>query len=500
MNDLPRKILCEIIHQKGKTYFKEKDYKFRNLLNDLCYGNHKKERRCITDSISEGIPSTLLDQSIHVPYEILSAQLTDRLINCGFDRQLARWTVDSWAQALGIISPQINVGTLTVVANPPEAKIFLNDKLMGISPLELFSVSAGNYNLKITLNGYETWQKRIDIPAGQEIPVDANLIKSISHGEIFIDSIPNGAVIFIDSQHHGATPKKIKDISLGVHQISLTLPGYEKFSEFLTIQPGRNADFKKKLVSIRPPQTGQIAIDSVPSNADIYLDSVYQGKTPNILKGISAGTHNIAIKLRDNPTFSTNTTIHQGKNTDIFWEFPNKHSESIPKSSSMTKSIAYASIAIISITTLYFVIGPFLAPFLGLITNPLKINDTPAIVTTDAPQIPDSSGIFLMSGAMTGAISRDITKTYYFDVVNPEKIRFIRITVEGDRFTDYDFIIGKGYVPTFTPPHYDVISDIGLLSEAYDIQNPTNSRYYVVVKNKGNTGVYTISKTIFYNG
>ena len=64
---------------------------------------------------------------------------------------------------------------------------------------------------------------------------------------------------------------------------------------------------------------------------------------------------------------------------------------------------------------------------------------------------------------------------------------------------DYDFIIGKGYVPTFTPPHYDVISNIGLLSEAYDIQNPTNSRYYVVIKNKGNSGGYTISKTIFYN-
>ena len=498
MNDLPRKILCDIISQKGKTYFEE-TVAFRGRLNDLCYGNYKKERRCIIDSIAESIPSALLDRKESIPYDILSAQLTDRLINCGFDRQLARWTVDSWAQALEIISPQINIGTLFVVANPPEAKIFLNDKFRGISPLELSSLSVRNYDLKITLSGYETWQKRVDIPEGEKITINANLIKQISHGEIFIDSIPNGAVIFIDSQHHGATPKKIRDISLGVNQITLTLPGYEKFSKFVTIHPGKNADLKEKLIPIGPPQTGQKAIDSIPSNADIYLDSVYQGKTPKILKDISTGTHNITIKLYGNPVFSTTTTIHQGINADIFWEFPRK-SEPKPKSPSITKSITYASIALISIAALYFVIGPFLSPFFGLIISPFKINDSPAVATVGIIQPPISSGTFLPeSGVITGSITGDATKTYYFDVDNAEKIRFIRISLEGNQFTDYDFIIGKDFVPTFRPPHYDIILDLGLRSEGYDIQNPTSGRYYVVVKNKGSSGGYTISKTIFYN-
>jgi hypothetical protein len=498
MNDLPRKILCDIISQKGKTYFEE-TVAFRGRLNDLCYGNYKKERRCIIDSIAEGIPSALLNRKENIPYDILSAQLTDRLINCGFDRQLARWTVDSWAQALEIINPPINVGTLFVVANPPEAKIFLNDKFMGISPLELSSISVRNYDLKITLIGYETWQKRVDIPAGEKITINANLIKQISHGEIFIDSIPNGAVIFIDSQHHGATPKKIRDISLGVHQISLTLPGHEKFSKFVTIQLGKNGDLKEKLRPIETPQKGQIAIDSIPSNADIYLDSVYQGTTPKILKGISTGTHNIAIKLLDHPAFSTNTTIHQGINADIFWEFPRK-SEPKPKSPAITKSITYASIAIISIAAIYFIIGPFLAPFFGLIISPFKINDTPPVATVGITQAPNPIGTFLPENSvMSESITGEATKIYYFNVDNSKRIRFIRINLEGDQFTDYDFIIGKDFVPTFRPPHYDIILDLGVRSEGYDIQTPTNGRYYVVVKNKGGSGGYTISKTIFYN-
>ncbi|MGD0534657.1 MAG: PEGA domain-containing protein [Methanoregula sp.] len=496
MNNLPRKILCEIIHQNGKTFFKD-TVALRGLLDDLCHGNYKKERRCIIDSIAEGIPSALLDRKESIPYDILSAQLTNRLINCGFDAQLARWTVESWALALGVIGAPIDVGSLSVVANPSEAKIFLNEKLMGLSPLEISALSAGKYDLKITLDSYETWQKRIEIPAGQKISINANLMKPPTQGEIFIDSVPEAAVIFIDSQHHGATPKTIRNIPVGVHQISLTLSGYEKFSKNVTIQPGKNVDLKEKLRSIESPPTGQIAIDSVPSNADIYLDSVYQGKTPHILTGISPGTHSIKIRLHGNPDFSTKTIIHQGTNTDIFWEFPRPPHKPIPK------SIAYASIALISIVALYFVIGPLLAPFLGLIASPLKINNSPAtVVTAGIIQTLEPTGTFLPDGGvLTGSVNGDVTNTYYFDVdsANAKKIRFIRISLEGDKFTDYDFIIGKDYVPTFRPPHYDVISDTTLLSEGYDIQNPTSGRYYVVVKNKGSSGGYTISKAIFYN-
>jgi hypothetical protein len=91
-----------------------------------------------------------------------------------------------------------------------------------------------------------------------------------------------------------------------------------------------------------------------------------------------------------------------------------------------------------------------------------------------------------------------LSKTYYFDVVNPEKIKIIRLRVEGEPLTDFDFIIGKGYVPTFKPKHYDIISDIGIRTEEFDIRNPTSGRYYIVMQNKGNSGNFTISKTIFY--
>lgn len=497
MNDLPRQILCEIIRQNGKTYFEEKDYKLRNLLNDLCYGDCKKERRCITDSISEGIPSSLLDRNEQIPYDILSAQLTDRLINCGFDRQLARWTVDSWAQALGIISQSpLNVGSLSVVANPSEAKIFLNDKLMGISPLEISTLLAGKYDLKISLDGCETWQKRIEIPAGQKISINANLIKTASYGEIFINSSPEDAVIFIDSQHHGATPNIIRNIPVGVHQISLVLPGYEKFSENISIHPGKNADLKEKLIPIGPPPTGQIVIDSVPSNAEIYLDAIYQGKTPKILNELSIGSHYIGIKLPGYHDYSTKTLIHQGKNQDIFLKLTKKPQEGHPPWIILLGLV-------IAIVAIYYGAGfiPAILSFIFSLFNggsgyPPGVTLTPTPTTIATPRTTLVVGTLLPE---TAIISGFGTSTYYFDVDNAEKINFIRIWVDGAEFSDYDFIIGKDHVPSFSSPQRgDIVEDIGLRTEQYDLDSPTNGRYYIVVKNKGSNGSFKISRTVFY--
>src|SRR5208282_2971316 len=177
--------------------------------------------------------------------------------------------------------------------------------------------------------------------------------------------------------------------------------------------------------------------------------------------------------------------------TDIFQEFPP------PK---IPKSIIYASIALISIVALYFVIGPILAPFFGFIPGLVKSGNISPVTTTVTTQTPEPVGIFLKENQLIDDyLANGDSKTYYFDVVNSNNnIELVRIKLDGDPLTSCNFIVGKDYVPTLNPKHYEIIQGGGVQTKECDINNPTSDRYYVVVNNLGGSGNYTISKSIFY--
>lgn len=101
MNDQPRQALCKLIQETGNHVFSEPT--FGSLLSDYFKGDFKKERYVLLESIREDIPHSLLSKSVAIPYNILSSQLIQKLIHCGYAEDLATWAIDSWAIAFTII-------------------------------------------------------------------------------------------------------------------------------------------------------------------------------------------------------------------------------------------------------------------------------------------------------------------------------------------------------------------------------------------------------------
>jgi len=109
-----------------------------------------------------------------------------------------------------------------------------------------------------------------------------------------------------------------------------------------------------------------------------------------------------------------------------------------------------------------------------------------------------SNSVFLPDGVIIeNNLPIGRSENYYFNVGNPNNIRFIRIKVEGK--SDFDFILGKDYVPTFIPRRYDRIAEMGLQTEEMDIYNLEQGTYFLTVKNRGDSQAgFTIVKSIFY--
>jgi hypothetical protein len=103
MNDLPRQTLSRIILKHGRGIC-ETPRRVEALLRDLS-GAHRREINIIVGALEERVAADLLAAGRTVPRDVLLARLAARLRdNLAYTHEAARWGVETWALALGIIS------------------------------------------------------------------------------------------------------------------------------------------------------------------------------------------------------------------------------------------------------------------------------------------------------------------------------------------------------------------------------------------------------------
>jgi hypothetical protein len=118
MNNQPRQKLCELILQYGRSLCDDIQ-RCEGLLRDYC-GQYRKEISALVGAAREGIPRDLISSKNSVPPVVLLARLTKKLHeNLALDEKAARWAVESWALALGVISSQ-DLDDISQISVPPQ--------------------------------------------------------------------------------------------------------------------------------------------------------------------------------------------------------------------------------------------------------------------------------------------------------------------------------------------------------------------------------------------
>jgi parallel beta-helix repeat protein len=101
--DLVRQTLSDLIERHGTGLVNE-PRRCEGLLRDYC-GTHRREIFVLVTALEEGVGADLLGSRGRAPTTLLLGQLADRLHdNRALDEAAARWAVESWAVALGVIS------------------------------------------------------------------------------------------------------------------------------------------------------------------------------------------------------------------------------------------------------------------------------------------------------------------------------------------------------------------------------------------------------------
>jgi hypothetical protein len=69
-----------------------------------------------------------------------------------------------------------NLATIAISSNPVDAEIEIDGAFAGTTP-RLKKLEPGEYKIKIMMDGYKSWERKIRVLAGEEIPISVELKK-----------------------------------------------------------------------------------------------------------------------------------------------------------------------------------------------------------------------------------------------------------------------------------------------------------------------------------
>jgi len=134
----------------------------------------------------------------------------------------------------------------------------------------------------------------------------AVLPKSVT---LTMNSEPDKATVFIDDKYVGVTPLVFRELGPGHHFIKLTKRDHMPWTKLVELLYPE----EKLTAKLAPRPKGTLFVDSVPPQADVYVDGEYEGKTPFEKKNVDANRYSIRVEKEQFQTWEGEVVIQPGQ-------------------------------------------------------------------------------------------------------------------------------------------------------------------------------------------
>lgn len=212
-----------------------------------------------------------------------------------------------------VLDKQNELGQLQIISTP-NTNIFLDNVNVGRTPYDQ-KIKIGEYAVKLIpdreATSTATWQGKVrvyknslsyisremgtsDITSAGEIftitKTDAAQ-KVSGTGEIYVETEPVGAIVYLDNDEKGVAPLLLAEIPKGTHELSIYMPGFFRRTQKVNIEEYRKVNAQVKLAIDREAQKQQ-ASDSARLQSKEATDAAKLTPSPT---GQQAGQKTITI-------------------------------------------------------------------------------------------------------------------------------------------------------------------------------------------------------------
>jgi formylglycine-generating enzyme required for sulfatase activity len=190
---------------------------------------------------------------------------------------------------------------MTFNSQPQGANFYVDNQLVGKTPLSTEILETGSA-IRLELAGHKTHRQKVNVQAGSSTqhPIISMVV---SDGLLYINSLPTGANVTINSQFLGTTPLETQLPPYKTYRLELFKQGYLKAVKSISLQPEQTSRVQAELT----PDLGDVTINLLPADAEIQVDGESYGKGSRTLS-LSTRSHQLTIQKTGYQSKSLNIT------------------------------------------------------------------------------------------------------------------------------------------------------------------------------------------------
>lgn len=136
-------------------------------------------------------------------------------------------------------------GRLLVRSSPSGARVTVDGRARGVTPLELRDLTLGSHTLVITRQGHQAETRRITLSARQPAQsLEVTLSASASPGQPSLGALdifakPAGARVSVNGRYVGVAPLRVPELAPGPYLVTIELEGHRRWSSTVEVAAGQ---------------------------------------------------------------------------------------------------------------------------------------------------------------------------------------------------------------------------------------------------------------------
>ncbi len=196
------------------------------------------------------------------------------------------------------------------VSSVPESgvDVYINNELVGTTPFKTKALDEGVYSLRTMSKYYAPLRRDVSVEGGGATQ-QLRLELSANFAEVTLGCSHSGAEVYVNDE----LMRGVVRLTPGIYKVEARKAGYRTEVRSVEVVAGRAQSVEFGALTA---VLGKLNISSNPLGAEVFVDGVRLGSSPNIFSEVLVGEHTVELRKDGYESYKGTITISENKVTD----------------------------------------------------------------------------------------------------------------------------------------------------------------------------------------